>query len=66
MTPPHVAEVISGHINGHQQFLATTFDRDNLGQLKYYSYVQVKDTDRLLCNMTFSDQVHDLDLRSTF
>ena len=38
-------------------FSGITFDRDQLERWKHHRCVQVDDTDRLICNMTFSDQV---------
>ena len=52
-------------MKGHQQFSAITFDRDQLERCKHHRYVRADDTDRLICNITFSDHV-DLDLRSDF
>ena len=52
-------------MKGHQQFLVIPLDRDKLRRRKHHC-VQADDTDRLICNRTFSDQVMGLDLRSTF
>ena len=38
-------------------FSAITFDRDQLERWKHHRCVQADDTDRLICNMTFSGQV---------
>ena len=57
VTSPYVPEVISGHERPGQQFSAKTFDRYVLKQCKQLRCVLVDDTDRLICNMTFSGQV---------
>ena len=38
-------------------FSGIPFDRDQLEGWKHHRCVQAKDTDRLICNITFSDQV---------
>ena len=58
VTPRHVAKVISGHGRSPAVFRAyIAFDRDQLERWKHIRCVQVDDTDRLICNMTFSVQV---------
>ena len=47
-------------------FFAITFDRGQLEQWRHHRCVYADDTDRLICNMTFSDQVMTLTLRSNF
>ena len=50
-------------MKGHQQFSAIYFDGDQLEWWKHHKCVEADDTDRLICNMTFSDQVMSLILR---
>ena len=38
-------------------FSTITFDKERLEKSKHHRCVQADDTDRLMCNMTFSDQV---------
>ena len=57
MTPRHVTKVISGQGRSPVVFSGITFDRDQLERLKHHRCVQVDHADRLVCNMTFSEQV---------
>ena len=57
VTTRHVAKVISGPERLPAIFLAITFDRYQLEQRKYHRCVQDDHTDRLICKMTYSDQV---------
>ena len=57
VTPSHVAKVISRHERSPGVFSAITFDRYKLEQWKHGRCVEADDTDRLICTMTFSDQV---------
>ena len=58
VTTRHVAKVISGHERSPEVFSAITLDRDQLKRWKHHKCVHADDTDRLICKMTFSDQVN--------
>ena len=72
VTRPHVAEVISAIqvIKGHQQFFANNFWKRHARAMwcarRYDTCAQVDDTDRLICIMTFYDQVMTLTFGQTF
>ena len=66
VTPPYVPEVISGYERLPAVFSAITFDIEKLERWKHHRYVQADDTDRLICSMTFSDQVMALTLGQIF
>ena len=59
VTPRHVAKVIpiSRSSKVTSSFSGITFDRDQLKRWKHHRCVQADDMNRLICNMTFSDQV---------
>ena len=50
VTPRHVPVVTSGY----ERSPAITFDRDKQERWKHHTRVKADDTDRLICNKTFS------------
>ena len=53
----HGAKVSSGHERSPVVFSAIAFDRDKIEQWKHRWCVQADGTYRLICNMTYSDQI---------